>query len=85
MSFLSAASYGKDNVRVLKVKRDPSDPSKQDVIEMTVRVLLQGEIDVSYTHADNSPVVPTDTVKIQSTFWQSKPKSGLLSFWCDFG
>lgn len=63
MSFLSAASYGKDNVRVLKVKRDPSDPSKQDVIEMTVRVLLQGEIDVSYTHADNSPVVPTDTVK----------------------
>lgn len=62
-SFLAAAAYGKDNVRVLKVKRDPLDPSKQDVIEITVCVLLEGEIDIAYTHADNAPIVPTDTVK----------------------
>lgn len=63
MAFLESASYGKDNVRILKIKRDPTDPNKQDVIELTVRVLLEGEIDISYTKADNSPVVPTDTVK----------------------
>lgn len=62
-SFLSSAAYGKDNVRVLKVKRDPTDPSKQEVIEMTVQVLLEGEIETSYTNADNSSIVPTDTVK----------------------
>lgn len=63
MSHLSAARYGKDNVRVLKVWRDPSNPQHQEVIELTVCVLLEGDIEESYTKADNSPVVPTDTVK----------------------
>jgi urate oxidase len=63
MSSLSAARYGKANVRVLKVWRDPNDRDHQAVIELTVRVLLEGEIEESYTKADNSPVVPTDTVK----------------------
>jgi urate oxidase len=60
---LLAARYGKANVRVLKVHRDPNDRNKQDVIEMRVCVLLEGEIEESYTRADNSPIVPTDTVK----------------------
>src|SRR5947207_15703087 len=30
---------------------------------MTVRVLLEGDIETSYTKADNSPVIATDTVK----------------------
>lgn len=63
----STARYGKDNVRLLKVKRDPKDPNKQDVIELTVRVLLEGDIQQSYTRADNGPIVPTDTVK--NTCW----------------
>lgn len=63
MSTLTTSSYGKDNVRLLKVKRDPTNPNKQDVIELTVQVLLEGDVDVSYTHADNAPIVPTDTVK----------------------
>lgn len=63
MVFLTNAKYGKDNVRLLKVKRDPENPKKQDVIELTVQVLLLGDIDVSYTKADNAPIVPTDTVK----------------------
>lgn len=69
MAFLdnSCARYGKDNVRLLKVKRDPNNPKKQDVIELTVRVLLEGDIEESYTKADNAPVVPTDTVK--NTCW----------------
>lgn len=58
-----SARYGKNNVRLLKIKRDPKDPKKQDVIEMRVKCLLEGDIATSYTHADNSVVVPTDTVK----------------------
>lgn len=63
MSSLSAARYGKDNVRVLKVWRDPNDRNHQKVIELTVCCLLEGNIDESYTKADNAPIVPTDTVK----------------------
>ncbi|ODV63079.1 urate oxidase [Ascoidea rubescens DSM 1968] len=63
MSVLVDSIYGKDNVKFLKIKRDPSNPKIQDVIEVTVKVLLKGAFDVSYTKADNSPIVPTDTVK----------------------
>ncbi len=71
MSYLSSSRYGKDNVRLLKVKKDPQDPNKQDVMELTVTCLLEGEVDVSYTKADNSPIVPTDTVK-NTTFILAK-------------
>ncbi|CDO56766.1 hypothetical protein DV451_000404 [Geotrichum candidum] len=69
--FLESSKYGKDNVRVLKVKRDPQNPAKQEVIELTVRVLLEGEIEESYTKADNASIVPTDTVK-NTTFILAK-------------
>ncbi|KAL8790794.1 MAG: hypothetical protein Q9213_000418 [Squamulea squamosa] len=59
---LSAARYGKDNIRVYKVHRD-EQAGTQDVVEMTVGVLLQGDIETSYTQADNSVVVATDTIK----------------------
>ncbi|KAI4211659.1 MAG: hypothetical protein LQ351_005562 [Letrouitia transgressa] len=62
MPELAAAQYGKDNIRVYKVHRDKKT-GVQTVVEMTVCVLLQGEIDTSYTEADNSVVVATDTMK----------------------
>jgi urate oxidase len=62
MPTLSAAKYGKDNIRVCKVDRD-AETGIHQVTEMTVCVLLEGEIDASYTRADNSPVVATDTMK----------------------
>lgn len=62
MPQLSAARYGKDNIRVCKVERDEATET-HTVIEMTVSVLLEGEIDTSYTEADNSVVVATDTMK----------------------
>ncbi|KAL9577977.1 MAG: hypothetical protein Q9212_006019 [Teloschistes hypoglaucus] len=62
MAKLSAARYGKDNIRVYKVHRDEKT-GVQDVVEMTVGVLLSGEIDTSYTEADNSVVVATDSMK----------------------
>ncbi|KAI9771747.1 MAG: hypothetical protein M1835_006396 [Candelina submexicana] len=62
MSQLTTARYGKDNVRVYKVHRDKAT-GVQTVVEMTVCVLLEGDIETSYTKADNSVVVATDTMK----------------------
>lgn len=62
MARLQSAEYGKDNVRVCKVDRDPAS-GVQTVTEMTVCCLLEGDIDVSYTKADNTPVVATDSIK----------------------
>ncbi|WOO82341.1 Uricase [Vanrija pseudolonga] len=62
--FISSHRYGKDLVRVARVVRDKVDGKDvHHVIEYTVRALIDGDIDVSYTKADNSVVVPTDTVK----------------------
>jgi urate oxidase len=62
MPVLAAARYGKDNVRVYKVHKDQST-GVQTVTEMTVCCLLEGQIDTSYTEADNSVVVATDSIK----------------------
>ncbi|KAF8473920.1 hypothetical protein BDZ91DRAFT_650900 [Kalaharituber pfeilii] len=59
---LSAARYGKDNVRLLKVDRDPIS-NIHTVTEATVCALVEGDIDTSYTKADNSCVVATDSIK----------------------
>ncbi|PWY73666.1 urate oxidase UaZ [Aspergillus heteromorphus CBS 117.55] len=59
---VTAARYGKDNVRVYKVHRDEKT-GVQTVTEMTVCVLLEGDIDTSYTKADNSVIVATDSIK----------------------
>ena len=47
MTTVAAARYGKDNVRVYKVERD-HETGTQTVTEMTVCVLLEGDIDTSY-------------------------------------
>jgi urate oxidase len=47
MASIVSARYGKDNVRVYKVERDEKTGT-QTVTEMTVCVLLEGAIDVSY-------------------------------------
>ena len=62
MASLSSARYGKDNVRVCKVTRDPAT-NTHTVTEMTVCCLLEGAIETSYTRADNSVVVATDSIK----------------------
>ncbi|KAJ1335495.1 urate oxidase [Microdochium nivale] len=62
MPFVTAARYGKDNVRVYKVERDAA-AGTQTVTEMTVCCLLEGAIESSYTKADNSVIVATDSIK----------------------
>ncbi|ODV88151.1 hypothetical protein CANARDRAFT_193606 [[Candida] arabinofermentans NRRL YB-2248] len=63
MAVLQTSTYGKDNVKFLKVKKDKKNPKVHQVMEATVCVLLVGGFDESYTKADNSSIVPTDTVK----------------------
>jgi urate oxidase len=70
MSELSYARYGKDNIRLYKVHRDEKS-GIQSVVEQTVRILLEGDIETSYTEADNSVVVATDTQK-QTTYILAK-------------
>ena len=63
MSTLIDSTYGKTKVKFLKVRKDKSDPKVQDILEALVEVLLRGSFDESYTKADNSLIIPTDTVK----------------------
>ncbi|MEP6823098.1 MAG: factor-independent urate hydroxylase, partial [Chthoniobacterales bacterium] len=52
--------YGKARVRVLKILREGATHT---IKEVDVTVLLKGDFDGSYIAADNSKVVPTDTIK----------------------
>ena len=69
MYSLSTQAYGKDKVRLVRVKLLPADAAsphltRHSVAEYSVQVLLEGAaFTASYTHADNSQVVATDTVK----------------------
>jgi urate oxidase len=57
---LSYHRYGKARVRVLKVLRQGA---RHTLKELEVSVMLEGNFDASYIRADNSMVVPTDTMK----------------------
>jgi urate oxidase len=57
---LNAHRYGKSRVRVMKVLRDGD---VHTIKELSARVLLEGEFEESFTAADNSDVVATDTMK----------------------
>lgn len=61
---LSAYSYGKDDVRILRIVRDQNDSASHHVVEYKVQCLLSGSsFAPSYIHADNSSVVATDSIK----------------------
>lgn len=52
--------YGKGEVRVMRVHRASE---RHEVRELTVQVMVEGGFARTYTHADNSTSVPTDTIK----------------------
>jgi urate oxidase len=62
MARVAFAEYGKDNVRICKIERN-AETGVHTVTEMTVCCVLQGDIETSYTKADNSVVVATDSIK----------------------
>nr|AZL94433.1 urate oxidase [Nephromyces sp. MMRI]AZL94434.1 urate oxidase [Nephromyces sp. MMRI] len=57
--------YGKSKVHVMKIINPMNDENSKfrDVFDFDVEVLLQGDLESAYTYGDNTPVVPTDTMK----------------------
>ena len=60
MITLAENRYGKSRVRVVKVKRHPD---RHDFREWAVEVLLEGDFGSCFVGADNSKILPTDTMK----------------------
>lgn len=60
MARLGDNRYGKDRVRLSRITRFAD---RHDFNEWTVCVLLQGDFESSFTEADNSRILPTDTMK----------------------
>lgn len=57
---LSANTYGKGRVRVMRVARTEA---AHELREVTVQVMLEGDFEAIHTEADNANCVPTDTMK----------------------
>ncbi len=60
MSRLGENRYGKSRVRLSRITRHGD---RHEFQEWRVRVLLHGDFETSFTEADNSSVLPTDTMK----------------------
>lgn len=60
MARLGANRWGKSEVRLSKIHRGDG---LDDFSDITVRVLLEGDVDEAYIDGDNSSVLPTDTMK----------------------
>ncbi|HUX45548.1 MAG TPA: urate oxidase [Terracidiphilus sp.] len=60
MARLGENCYGKSRVRLSRITRHAD---RHDFDEWTVQVQLKGEFDASFTEADNSKILPTDTMK----------------------
>jgi urate oxidase len=60
MAKLRETRYGKSRVRLSRITRHGD---RHEFNEWTVHLLLRGDFDASFTEADNSKVLPTDTMK----------------------
>lgn len=60
MARLGENRYGKSRVRLSRITRHGD---MHDFNEWTVHVLLEGDFEASFTAADNSKILPTDTMK----------------------
>jgi urate oxidase len=60
MARLGENRYGKSRVRLSRITRRGD---RHDFNEWSVRVLLHGDFETSFTQADNTSVLPTDTMK----------------------
>ena len=63
MTRLIHQSYGKHNVCVSKIKRDPANPGRHTFVEANVCAELEGDFDAAYTEADNRSVIATDSIR----------------------
>jgi urate oxidase len=52
--------YGKGRVRVMRIHRDGD---RNEVSQLNIKAMMEGDFARTYTHADNSASVSTDTIK----------------------
>ena len=52
--------YGKGRVRVMRIHRDGE---RHEVSQLNVKAMVEGDFARTYTHADNSDTISTDTIK----------------------
>jgi urate oxidase len=57
---LGANRYGKSGIRLVKLVRQPDQHELKD---LTVSIAFEGDFEIVHTTGDNSPVLPTDTMK----------------------
>lgn len=60
MARLGENRWGKSDVRVSKIHRSESG---DDFLDLTVQLLLQGDVEAAHVLGDNRGVLPTDTMK----------------------
>ncbi len=57
---LAHHAYGKNNVRLVKVKRNGA---QHDLLDVTVDIAIEGDFRETFLSGDNRDVLPTDTIK----------------------
>jgi urate oxidase len=75
MARLGENRYGKSRVRLSRITRHGD---RHDFNEWTVEVLLQGDFETSFTAADNSKILPTDTMKNTVYFIARESKAATI-------
>jgi urate oxidase len=60
---MGANRYGKDGVRLVLVRRGAGAGGRDVVRDLTVDLRLSGDFEAVHTEGDNSPVLPTDTMR----------------------
>jgi urate oxidase len=88
MARLGANRYGKSRVRLSRITRvkDSVHGDRHEFNEWTVHVMLHGDFETSYTEADNSKVLPTDTMKNTVYYVARDSKAETIeAFACELG
>ncbi len=75
MARLGENRYGKSRVRLSRITRTGE---RHEFNEWTASVLLEGDFDASFTAADNSGVLPTDTMKNTVYFVARRSKAATI-------
>ena len=83
MARLGENRYGKSRVRLSRITRLND---RHEFNEWTVHVMLYGDLETSYTQADNSKVLPTDTMKNTVYYVARGSKATTIeAFACELG
>jgi urate oxidase len=83
MARLGENRYGKSRVRLSRITRLKD---RHEFNEWAVQVMLCGDFESSYTQADNSKVLPTDTMKNTVYFVARESKASTIeAFACELG